>query len=77
MRALAYFFGKISMPSTVVAEMEYDPRGKNLRIRFVSGLVYEYLDVPEKVFSSMRHSGSKGAFLNRYIKGHYKFRRLS
>jgi hypothetical protein len=64
------------MPSTVIADMIYDPKDRNLRIRFVSGLVYEYLNVPEKVFSSMRHAGSKGAFLNRHIKGHYKYRRV-
>jgi hypothetical protein len=65
------------MPSTVVADMTYDEKGKKLRIRFVSGLVYEYLEVPETVVSSMRQSGSKGTFLNRHIKGHYKYRRLN
>lgn len=72
----AYFFRLINMPSSVVADISYDPRKRNLRIHFVSGSVYEYLDVPEQVVSSMRHSDSKGAFLNRYIKGHYKYKKL-
>jgi hypothetical protein len=65
------------MPSTVVANMQYDPERKNLTVRFVSGLVYEYLDVPEEVYASMKAARSKGTYLNQFIKGHYAYRKVS
>jgi len=65
------------MPSTVIADMKYDVHRRNLVVRFVSGLVYEYRDVPEKVFAAMKAATSKGSYLNRYIKGHYPYKKLS
>ena len=64
------------MPSSVVAHMNYDAGSSTLRIRFVSGILYEYKNVPEKVFRAMKSSDSKGAYLNRYIKGHYDFKKI-
>lgn len=64
------------MPSSVVAHMKYDPLTAVLRITFVSGLVYEYMNVPEQVYTSLKISGSKGRFLNRYIKGHYRYKKI-
>jgi hypothetical protein len=43
----------------------------------VSGMVYEYKDVPEEVFNAFKTSGSKGTYLNRHIKGHYAFKKVS
>lgn len=61
------------MPSTVVHSMHYNADTRTLRIRYVSGIVYDYQDVPEEVFEAMKAAGSKGRFLNRYIKGSYDF----
>jgi hypothetical protein len=65
------------MPSTVIAKMEYNKETETLRIWFVSGLVYEYKQVPEKIFRAMQRAGSKGTFLNQFIKGHYEFEKIS
>jgi hypothetical protein len=65
------------MPSTVISTFTYDPETRSLRIEFRSGLVYEYLDVPQMVFDDMKNSPAKGIYLNRHIKGHYEFRKLS
>jgi len=64
------------MPSSVVHTMRYDPASRTLRIRFVSGLVYDYINVPEAVFNEMKGAGSKGSFLNRRIKTKYRFRKV-
>jgi len=56
--------------------MEYDKRKKILRIVFVSGMIYDYLDVPEEIFLRMRSAQSKGLFLNQQIKPHYTFRQI-
>lgn len=61
------------MPSSVVQSMRYNPDTHTLRIRYVSGIVYDYKDVPEEVFEAMKAAGSKGRFLNQHIKGHYDF----
>jgi hypothetical protein len=65
------------MPSSVVARMHYDAETAKLKVVFVSGLVYEYKDVPEEVFREFKTSGSKGTYLNKYIKGHYAYRKVS
>lgn len=65
------------MPSTVIADIKYDAARKSLRIEFVSGTVYEYLDVPEETVHSLKTAGSKGSYLNRHIKGHFAYRKIS
>jgi hypothetical protein len=64
------------MPSSVVASFSYKKETSILRVVFVSGSVYEYLNVPEWIYTNMRVSGSKGIFLNLQIKGKYVYRKL-
>jgi hypothetical protein len=64
------------MPSSVIATFSYDPASARLRIVFNSGMIYEYIDVPEEVYNEMKNSGAKGIFLNRNIKGRYKFEKV-
>jgi hypothetical protein len=65
------------MPSSVIASMSHNAQTKILRITFVSGLVYDYKDVPESIFLAMKRSGSKGIYLNKYIKGKYAFEKIT
>ena len=60
------------MPSSVVAAIRYDITTSTLRIVYVSGSVYDYKDVPEKVYNEMKKSSSKGEFLNKEIKPNYE-----
>ena len=64
------------MPSSAVAAINYDADTSTLRICYLSGAVYDYKDVPRNVFTAMKASGSKGAFLNRNIKNKYGFERI-
>lgn len=64
------------MPSSVVAHIRYDPDTATLRIVYVSGMVYDYKNVPGKVYESMKNATSKGKYLNRYIKGKYDFEKV-
>jgi len=61
------------MPSSVIAAMHYDPVAHKLRVIYVSGMVYDYLDVPEAVYARMKQATSKGKFLNEQIKGKFEF----
>ncbi|HEY9258102.1 KTSC domain-containing protein [Chitinophaga sp.] len=64
------------MPSSVVAHMIYNADTLTLRIIFVSGMIYDYKGVPETVYLAMKSSGSKGTYLNKYVKGHYSFEKI-
>lgn len=65
------------MPSSVVKYFSYDATARRLRVHFVSGNIYDYLEVPLKVYEAMKRSGSKGTFLNTRIKGKYEFEQVS
>ncbi len=64
------------MPSSVVAAIKYDALTSKLRVRYVSGVVYDYKDVPEVVYTAMKAAFSKGEFLNLNIKGKYEFEKV-
>ncbi|HEV8505396.1 MAG TPA: KTSC domain-containing protein [Chitinophagaceae bacterium] len=64
------------MPSSVVAEIRYDKLSHTLRVVYVSGMIYDYKDVPEEIYAAMNAAFSKGTFLNKYIKGRYEFEKV-
>jgi len=64
------------MPSSVVSAVIYDHASLTMRIIFVSGAIYDYKNVPEKVYHAMKISGSKGTYLNQHIKGNYEFEKI-
>jgi hypothetical protein len=64
------------MPSSVVADMEYNDEKSSLRITYTSGAVYDYMGVPPEVFKEMKIAGSKGTFLNYMIKGKYRYKKI-
>ena len=64
------------MPSTVVASFSYDAEKHTLRVVYRSGMVYDYLEVPETAYEEMKNAFSKGTYLNTEIKGKYKFKKV-
>jgi hypothetical protein len=56
--------------------MHYDPGSKTLRVIFLSGAIYDYKEVPERIYKNMKTAASKGTFLNREIKGKYDFEQI-
>jgi hypothetical protein len=64
------------MPSSVVAHIEYDSHLSTLRVIYVSGMIYEYKNVPAEVFTEMKNAFAKGVFLNKHIKGKYPFEKI-
>ena len=61
------------MPSSVIRKYYYKPELEILRIIYVSGAVYDYLDVPQEVFDEFRAAFSKGTYLNKIIKPKYRY----
>ncbi len=65
------------MPSTAIADVEYDQDRERLTVTFVTGRIYEYVDVPVEVAASFQSAFSKGTFFNSYIRDRYDFRELT
>ena len=59
--------------SSNVEAIGYDDNSMELHVQFLSGSCYIYFDVPHDVFDAMLNAPSKGSFLNREIKGVYRF----
>lgn len=62
--------------STNVASIGYDEGTETLEVEFLSGSVYQYYNVPQNVYHQMTQAGSKGKFLNTYIKNAYPYSRV-
>jgi hypothetical protein len=61
------------MPSTVIADMGYDPQHRTLSIRFrPSGRRYHYFEVPSEAWEALRQARAKGRFFNLHIRNRYR-----
>jgi hypothetical protein len=54
--------------SSNIGSIGYDPETATLRIQFVKGGIYDYQGVPQDVYEGLLSSGSKGNFVNEFIK---------
>jgi len=64
------------MPSSVIDHFSYEASPGNLKIKFVSGLIYQYEHVPIKVYHMLKAAGSKGSYFNHYIKGKFNYQQI-
>jgi len=60
-----------SVSSSNVAAIRYDGNDNTLYVRFNSGAVYPYFNVPFSVFKGFLEAPSKGKFLHWAIKPNY------
>jgi hypothetical protein len=64
--------------SSSIDEVGYDAGKRELYVRFLeSGDTYVYYGVEREVYDDLLAAPSKGAYLNRAIKGRYFYRKLS
>jgi hypothetical protein len=66
----------IEKDSSVILTFNYDREEETLTIRFRSGAVYEYYDVPESTYYEFVKADSLGQFLNSEIKEVYAYCRI-
>lgn len=59
--------------SSQVHSHGYDPVTKTLAVKFNSGGVYHYHDVPQETADAMDKAESVGAFLGKSVKGKHEF----
>ena len=61
--------------SSAISSVGYDERSSVLEVEFQSGAVYDYFDVPPKVYRDLLKAPSKGSFVSRRIRDRYPFAR--
>lgn len=54
----------------------YDMETKTLEVEYASGIVYQYYEVPQALYTEFITSKSKGSFLNRNISGKFRYARV-
>lgn len=59
----------ISVTSTDISSVGYD--GNTMHIRFNSGGLYAYYNVPSSVYNGLMGASSKGKYFHANIKGRY------
>jgi hypothetical protein len=62
--------------SSNLRSVGYDPSSAVLEIEFGGGGVYQYFDVPESVYLGLMNAASKGGYLQKHVKGHYRYKRV-
>ncbi|MDJ0591062.1 MAG: lysine--tRNA ligase [Pleurocapsa sp. MO_226.B13] len=61
-------FPLLKSQSSAIKEFDYDAEKQILRITFGNGSVYQYLDVPEKIYKELKESSSVGQYFNAQIR---------
>lgn len=62
--------------SSNIVSMGYDPDTETLEIEFSSSAIYQYYNVGAALYEQLAQAGSKGQFLNVYIRNDYPFSRI-
>jgi hypothetical protein len=62
--------------SSSIAAFGYHHAQQILRVRFIGGATYDYLDVPAEQFQALQDAPSKGQFVNSQIKPYYRYIQL-
>ena len=61
--------------SNAVKSFDYDAEQKILRITFGNGSVYQYHDVPDRIYQGLKEASSVGQYFNSQIKDKFGFDR--
>jgi hypothetical protein len=61
----------------MMVSIGYDSTRETLEIEFKSGEVYQYLDVPERVYDALQAAPSKGRYFRAMIVDAYEHARAS
>lgn len=62
--------------SSNIASVGYDEPSQTLEVEFLNGSIYQYYNVPPNMHQELMQAGSKGKFLNTYIKNAYPYSRV-
>jgi hypothetical protein len=62
--------------SSNLVKTEYDSDNQSLIATFKNGIMYEYEEVPHKIYAQFRLAESQGKFFNTEIARTYKYKKI-
>ncbi len=68
--------GWVSLQSSMIQAVQYEPETHALSVEFHSRSVYVYSAVPETIFQGLLRAYSAGRYFNQWIKGQYSSLRV-
>jgi ATP-dependent DNA helicase RecG len=66
---------RIPVASSNIASVGYDKKAHILEIEFHHGAIYQYVDVPEKVYEEIMSSPAQGAYFMNEIKDKFEYQK--
>jgi hypothetical protein len=67
---------RVSVRSSSIQSVGYDPETRSLEVQFHSGGVYQYSGVPEAAYQTFVQAASTGSYSNEHIKDRFPTQRL-
>ena len=67
---------RVVVESACITAIAFSIEENVLQLEFRNGLAYEYFGVPAALYGELLSAQSKGAFVTRFIRGHFRFRRI-
>ena len=68
---------RVYLQSSALTAVAFSPESKVLEVEFRNGLIYEYVGVSCSLYEQLLTASSKGAFLGRFIRNCFPYRRLT
>jgi hypothetical protein len=65
-----------AVKSRIMSSVGYDDTTKILEIEFHTGLVYQYLGVPPKVYADLMHSGEIGKYFSEKVRPKFQTKQV-
>lgn len=67
---------RLSVTSQIIASVGYDRRQELLEVEFRNGWIYQYDNVPPRVYEGLLNASSHGRFLHQEIVDQFTTRRI-
>lgn len=67
---------RVCLESSALTAVSFSPESNVLEVEFRNGLTYEYLRVSRSLYEQLLTASSKGAFLVRFIRNCFPYRRI-
>ena len=68
---------RVPVSSSNLVSVGFDAEKKILEIEFINGSIFQYYDVPEKIYTGILSATSHGRYFDAYIKkGGFAFRKI-
>jgi len=65
------------MPSTVIKGYRYNEDKNILTVTFITDRIYNYKNVPEKIYNQFSKATSKGRYFNFNIRDKFEFEEIN